>query len=368
MALKLREYDQMNIKELMKEKQKIEAIVENIGDGILVTGAANRVLLMNNAALKIFNIKKEQYYKKHFLEVIKNEDLFRFIEATKSKETYMSGEFLDIAIRDKRDTNYYRAIARPIINAEGSNVGVVTILQYITKLKQIDELKSEFISSASHELRTPLTSIIIAADLLDQEDIGKTNKQQKELINVIVEDGERLNNLINDLLDLSRLESGRTRFDIRPKKITDIINNVLKIMDIQLKEKGVEIDIKVEKGLPEVMADSSKLSQVLTNHINNSINYKIEDKPLKITISAKRSADKILISVADNGKGISEEERRNIFNRFIRAGSSERAGIKGTGLGLSICKEIVEGHGGTIWVESTQEKGSAFFFTLNASE
>ena len=366
MASKLKAYDDLNITKLMKEKQKVEVIVESISDGIIVTGAADRILLVNRAAEKIFNIKEEDSIKRYFFEVIKNDNLLNLIESVRKYESQpVAKDYLDLTIKRKNYVNYYRAIAKPITNIEGESIGVVTLFQDITKLKELDDLKSEFISSISHELRTPLKSIIIATEILLNESQGKINENQRELVKVVAEDSDRLKNLINDLLDLSILESGKVRFDIRKQDINDIIGYILKIFQVQLKEKNIDIEVNIEKNISKVMADFSKISQVLTNLLSNSINYGIANKKLKIKIGAKSLNSKIMIYISDNGRGITEEDQKRIFDKFARIESKNIFETQGTVLGLPISKDIIAAHGGTIWVESELGKGSTFYFTLN---
>lgn len=373
MATKLSTYEQLNISQLMKEKQKIETIVESISDGIIVTGAANRILLINKAAERIFNIKEKEVLKKHLLEVIKNEELFNFIDHIKN-ESHLpyEKEYFDISVKNKNIMSYYRALPKPITGIEGESIGVVTLLQDITKLKEIDKLKSEFVASVSHELRTPITSVIMATEILQNEIPGRVNNSQKELLQIIMEDSNRLKNLITDILDLSKLESGKTSFDIQKHNIIEIINYVLKILEIQIKEEEINIKIDLDRNLPQVMADFSKIAQVLTNLISNSINYKIENRKLTVKIGARTINDnKVMVSISDNGRGISEEDQKRIFDEFASINEynkDDRKFPRGTGLGLSISRRIITSHGGDIWVESRIGRGSTFYFTLNAAK
>src|SRR4030043_779065 len=370
MAFKLRQYDLLNVNQLMKEKQKIETIVESISDGIIVTGAENKVLLLNKAAEKIFNIKQNKAIKKYYTEVIKNDDLFAYINEVKSEKNSSSqNEYLDIKIKRRGTLQHFRAISKAITNIEGGSIGVVTLLQDITKLKEIDELKSEFISSVSHELRTPITSVIMATELLEKEIPGKVNKKQKEMLEIILEDGNRLKKLINDILDLSRLDSQKIELELEPNNLSRIADSAIKMFEIQVRNRQIDIIKTIDEKLPPVMADFGRISQVFANLISNSINYKNEDKKLVIRINAYKKDDEIIVSVADNGRGISEEDQKRIFERFVRIKSAESLDSEsGSGLGLAISKSIIKNHGGDIWVESQLMKGSTFYFTLNTVE
>jgi signal transduction histidine kinase len=272
---------------------------------------------------------------------------------------------MDISIKNKSIKNYYRAIVKAITNIEGESIGVVTLFQDITKLKEVDELKSEFVASVSHELRTPIASIMMAAELLQNEIPGKTSSKQKEIINIIMEDGNRLKDLIGDILDLSKLESGKMQLDIKAADPGKIVQYVLKIMEIQLKDNNVEFKVEIEDKLPQVLADFSKIAQVLTNLISNSMNYRLENKILSIKIGAKLFKDKVLFQVSDNGRGIPEEDLKKIFDKFVRTGENYKNTPEGTGLGLAISKSIIKSHGGEIWAESKPGSGSTFFFTLD---
>ena len=369
MAEKLQTYDRLNVDQLMKEKQKIETIVESISDGIIVTGAVDRILLLNKAAEKIFNVDEKRAIKKNFLEVIKNNKLYEFIKSKKVEDSETSSsDYLDISKKDKAKINHYRVIVKAITNLEGESIGVVTLLQDITKLKELDELKSEFVASVSHELRTPIASVLMAAELLQNDIPGKTSEKQKEMIKIIIEDGNRLKNLINDILDLSRLESGKVKLNIKKYKLEEIINYVLKILDIRIKEENISVKTRLKKSLPPVKVDFSKISQVLTNLISNSINYKKENKKLSIEIGARLYKNKVLVYVSDNGRGIIEKDQKKIFERFTETESYDEIKPRGSGLGLSISKSIIKSHGGDIWVESNVGKGSTFYFTLAYSE
>jgi len=198
--------------------------------------------------------------------------------------------------------------------------------------------------------------------LLLDEVPGPINEEQKELVEAIEEDSERLRKLVSDLLDLSRMESGNIKMDIERHNLKDILDNAIKPFKRQFEEQGVDIELKIRKNLSEVKVDFNKISWVFTNLIGNALRYLPEDKKGKIIINAKETANKMLISVSDNGKGISEEYQQKIFEKFIQAKDNDNKG--GTGLGLAISKEIVNAHGGEIWVKSKVGEGSTFYFTL----
>ncbi|SKC69328.1 ATP-binding protein [Maledivibacter halophilus] len=366
MTKKLQSYEILNIKKLKGEKQKAEAIVESIGDGIIVTNEEHKLLLVNRAAEKVLNIREKDVLSKHFLEVIKREDIFEMIDKVKNrKDTHEYKKYRDVTIKDENETKHYRINVKPIITRDGENIGVVTLMQNITKLKEVDQIKSEFVSTVSHEFRTPLTSISMGVGLLLDQIPGNINEDQRELIEAIKEDSERLKNLVTELLDLSRIESGKIQMDIIPHDIKDIVNSAVKPFKMQAEERNTSIDIDVKENMAKVKADYNKISWVLTNLIGNALRYVPRDGTGKIQIKAKQTVNKMLISVVDNGKGIPEEYQQKIFEKFIQVRDKNGETNGSTGLGLAISKEIVNAHGGEIWVQSKLGEGSTFYFTLS---
>lgn len=368
MTSKLQSYEQLNIKKLMEEKKKAESIVESISDGIIVTDEENRILLVNKAAERTLDIDEHNVLNKHFLESIKREDIFQIIEKVKNRANQDEyKKYTDITIKTDQNRRYFRINATPITTSSEDNIGVVTLMQDITKLKEVDKLKSDFVSTVSHEFRTPLTSISMGVGLLLDEIAGEINGEQKELIEAIKEDGERLKNLVSDLLDLSRIESGKVQMNIQPHNIKEIIGNSLKPFYIQAREKNIIINMDIKDQLAKVKADYDKITLVITNLVGNAMKFVPKDGTGKIEIKARETADKILITVSDNGRGIPEEYQQKIFDKFIQVKDENNENTGGTGLGLAISKEIINAHGGEIWVQSQVGEGSTFYFTLNIS-
>jgi PAS domain S-box-containing protein len=228
MTDKLQAYEQLNIKKIMNEKQKSESIVESISDGIIVSEIDNKIALVNAAAEKTFSIREEDAIGKHLLEVIKNEEFFKNIENVR-QDNYDAEikKSTDITIETDNSCKFYKVKSNLIKDKNNIPIGVVTLVQDITKLKEIDRMKSEFVSTVSHEFRTPLTSMNMSIGLLLEDPNNKINSDNYELLKIIDEDINRLTNLVNDLLDLSRIESGKVQMNIKPCSIDDIIINTL---------------------------------------------------------------------------------------------------------------------------------------------
>lgn len=367
MTEQLKVYEELNVQNLMEEKQRAESIVNSISDGIVVTDREKKLVLVNEAAERAFNIDQDEIQGRHFLEVVNNEEIFNLIE-TASKTDFDKDlayrQYEDITIGEKDNKKHYRVEARTIRNEREESIGEVTLVQDITKLKEVDQLKSQFVSTAAHEFRTPLTSISMGAGLLLEQDIGELNKDQLEIIEAIKEDEERLTALVSDLLDLSRMESGKIEMDIGKYDIKEIIKHGVDPFKPQAEKIGAKIKVNFEDHLPKVKADFNKISWVVTNIVGNAIRYIPEDGTGVIKVEVKMSANNFLVSISDNGKGIPEDYQERVFEKFVQIKSDSVAKSGSSGLGLAISKEIIEAHGGRIWVRSEVGEGSTFYFTL----
>jgi signal transduction histidine kinase len=256
-------------------------------------------------------------------------------------------------------------------------------LRDISKEKEIEKMKSEFISTTSHELRTPLAAIKESIMLVLDGTAGKIDPQQERFLEIAKRNIDRLTHLISDLLDISKIESGRMKLNKTKVNIEELIKKTIEIMDAQIVDNKLTISHQVDKDLPLVECDSEKIKQVLTNLIVNSIKFTPAGGSIRVSarinyykesdagnIDIREGNDKYLqsnaieISVADTGRGIDKKDLPRLFSSFDQLDSSLTRQASGTGLGLHICKELVEIHGGRIWVSSELDKGSTFSFTL----
>jgi PAS domain S-box-containing protein len=360
MVEKLKEYDRLNINKILKEKHRTEAIIESIKSPIIVTDDDNKIIMLNKFAERVFDIKEKKVVNRRFLDAIKEEKVFNMIqESRNSIDEYKS--FEDIQLGTNKD--YYRITISPIWFTDTENLGAVTIMQDITKFKELDELKTDFISNVSHEFRTPLTSICMAVGLL-LEGKADINEDQNELLTIIKEDSEKLDNLVGELLDLSKMKSGKIEMEISDMDINDVISQVQKAFKIQLEERNIVLNIDTNGILRKVKGDMNKISWVIANLIGNALRYTKTDGTGIIEIKAREVNNIMLISVSDNGEGIADEYQKVIFEKFIQIKDKNGETSGSSGLGLAICKEIVKVHGGDIWVDSTEGEGSTFYFTL----
>ena len=230
------------------------------------------------------------------------------------------------------------------------------------KLRELDRLKSEFVSMVSHELRTPLTSIGGYLEMLVDGDAGDINEEQNEYLEIIQRNTKRLSALINDLLDVTRIESGRIELKKQQLDIHEIIQVVSESMRPHIEEKHQTLDVDLPSSLPEIYGDVDRVTQVLINFVSNASKYTPKNGQLAIKVDTRK--DFVRISVIDNGIGLSPEELKKLFTRFFRADNLTTREVGGTGLGLWISRSLVEMHGGVVTVESEKKKGSMFSFTL----
>jgi len=236
----------------------------------------------------------------------------------------------------------------------------------IEELKKIDRMKDEFLSITSHELKTPLVPIQGYLDLLAEGKFGELSEKQRNVIGKIRGKETQLKRLVNDLLDLAKLQGGKMVFNVEDVDVNEIVGETVSEMQFLAKENDVEIEIAKKTHLPLAQGDKIRISQVLSNLIENAI--KFSPKGEKVVLQAGKKKDKIEISITDSGIGIPEEDLKKIFNEFYQVDSSTSRTYPGTGLGLAICKKIIELHGGRIWAKSEVGGGSTFYFTLKTKK
>lgn len=362
MSRKLQEFHALNVGQVMAEKQRSEAIISSITDGIIVVDASSQIIAINPSAGRILNTSPQLTQRRHFLDVFDHRELYNHIKITAQtgKIPQLSEEQSLLPIGDENQTQYYNFSITPVKTEDQQMLGVVLLLQDVTKLKELDQLKTQFLMTASHELRTPLTGISMSIDLLMENGREKLSQKEQELLKAAQEDVHRLRVLVNDLLDLGKIESGRMEMDFEAVSVRLLIEKAIALFEVQADEKGVELTSLLPKDIPNVRADANKIIWVLTNLIANALRY--TDTGGHIRITTDYLGDLATVSIADDGPGIPLDYQARIFNKFVQVQTDRDVG--GSGLGLAICKEIVKAHGGTIWVDSTPGSGSTFTFTL----
>jgi signal transduction histidine kinase len=254
--------------------------------------------------------------------------------------------------------------AVPIMDTGGRLLGVTLVLSDVTNLRRLDEMKSGMLSVVSHELKTPLTSIRMASHLLLEERIGPLNAKQTELLMAARDDADRLQKIIEDLLDIGRLESGGVKLDLQSEPAERLVSEVVTPLETAFHDKGLDLEVDVPMETPAVLADPARINHVFSNLLSNAL--KFTPAGGRVRISAQPLEKYVRFIVEDTGIGIPPEYLGRVFERFYRVPRPGQPG--GAGLGLAIAKEIVEAHGGTIAVESKVSQGSRFSFTLQRAD
>lgn len=332
------------------ERVKLEAVISNIQDGVVVLDDSQSILLINRAIYEIFNLEDKPIIGKQLKDVIKNDDLNALL--LRARDGIL--KYHEVNFDDGR---VYNAQFTPI-----PKLGGAVTMQDISYLKELDRLKSEFVHTVSHDLRSPLTAILGYMELIERT--GPLNESQEEFMRRLQGSVQHMTNLVNDLLDLGRLEAG---FDTRRELVhpENVLKYTLDVYDAQLRKKKIKLTTDIGTGLKGIRANPIRIRQMLDNLVGNAMKYTPESGNVHVGMSMQEN--QIVIRVEDSGPGIPTDEQSRIFEKFYRA-SNRPQGVEGTGLGLAIVKSVVESHQGRVWVESRVGGGSAFVVLLPTHE
>jgi PAS domain S-box-containing protein len=360
MAERIRQLRQTDLGKVLIAQQTAEAAVDSLYDPVIVTDGQGRVQRINRAAEPLFGLEATVLGRP--IEDVTNDPRLSMavLDVLESQRTVASEESAAVVplVVDGAE-RAFRQRATPMRDAENRLVGAVLLLEDITHLREIDRLKSEFIAGASHELRTPLTSLEMGIHLLLEAPAGALSARQLELLTMCREDAMRLDKLVKDLLDLSRIESGKEIPQLVPVSVSDLLTEVLKPLRQQADVKNLTLQIGAAAELPEVMADRDQIERVITNLVINAIRATEPGGAIDVNAAARQGY--VAISVRDTGRGIPHDYLGQVFEPFVQV---PNAPAGGAGLGLSISRRIVEAHGGQITVRSDLGQGTTFTFTL----
>ena len=362
MAKRLQEYEETNISKLMIAKGRVDSIVRNIQEGIILLDEERCVKLINPIALDLLGLKEEEVIDKKASDIALNNDLFRELIKDLSTENNVNLRPLRITL-DKEENFFQKEIFLVKSKTTQGTVetsGYIIFLKNITEYKKLDLAKTNFISIVSHELRTPISSINMSLKLLQDQRMGSLNEEQTNMINSVKDETSRLSKITGELLDISQVETGNIKLNIETADSVDVVTFSTDVFKAQLKEKNQKLELDVSPNLPKVKADIEKTVWVMSNLLANAIRYAPVNG--KIRVAAHQSLHDIQFSVEDNGPGIEAKNFDRIFKRFVQIDSSKKR--EGVGLGLAISKEFIEEQGGKIWLESELGVGSKFVFTL----
>ena len=356
-----------------EEASRSQAILEAVADGVLVTDSQNRISFLNASAENILGIKSSKVFNQTLNEFSglfgKAANIWHEIihEWYAAPTEYQKGDSYaeQLELDDGRIVLVHLA---PVMLRNNQFLGTVSIFRDITHQVEVDRLKSEFVATVSHELRTPMTSIRGYVDILLMGAAGALTENQIHFLDIIRSNTERLNILVADLLDISRLESGRVTLTQQEVDVKEVVDDVIETVKQRStdEEKPMSFEMEVKKNIPLVYADPDRLRQIITNLVENAYHYTPKNGRVTVAISAVNGTDVVQVDVHDTGVGIELEDKNQVFDRFYRGEDPLVLATPGTGLGLPIVKQLVEMHDGEIWVKSPGERGegSTFSFTL----
>ncbi len=357
MVVELRRLNEMNLNEIISERAKTRAILRNIADGVIVTDKHGKIVMLNSAVEDWFKIKEAQVvdtFLGQAIPVEALEDLVREIRFNPEEKT-VTREF-SVRLEGGRKETYFQARASLVYDHEGHEIAAVTILRDITREKEIDRMKTELVSLVAHELRSPLTSISGFAELLQDAELGRD--EILEYSKIIKQESDRLSDLVNKFLDLSRIEAGRVDFHPVLLQLPELIEGILYIASSQAQTKEIKLDVHLPRHMAPVKVDAKLFSEVILNLLSNAIKY--SPSGTKVTLELREEGTRVVLEVRDQGYGIPKNHLSRIFDKFYRVKDERAQEERGTGLGLSLVREIVEMHKGHIEVESTVGVGSVF--------
>ncbi|MDD1713539.1 MAG: cell wall metabolism sensor histidine kinase WalK [Methanoregulaceae archaeon] len=361
MASSLREFRRSDRTRIARIQQSTQQVFKSLPDAVAVVDLDGRVEVSTDTALKVFGLRPNIRIRSLAFDWMGG----LFDEALRSgliTETQCNQTVIQRFISGEE--HFFRPEAVPILDGEKHPTGVILILKDVTQQMQQDELKRGVISTVSHQLKTPLTSLRMAVYLLLEEKVGPLTPKQTELLVAARDDSDRLYSILSNLLDISRIESGRMRMDFRPTSPRAIVLQQVESFRSTAKNRGIALKMEVPDDLPKALADSAQIGHVFANLLSNALKYSSPGG--EVSISAEPSGDTICFAVSDTGRGIPHQHLDHVFEQFFRVPGQE-AGA-GEGLGLAIAKEIVEAHGGTIDVESEEGEGSVFTFCLKLAD
>lgn len=347
------------VENIDEQKDRLLAVFINITDGLLVFNQKDKLVLINFQAEKIFNTTSKEIIGKTILDIVSGFNLKSLTDFIKNKTKI--GKTFKKEISVKKDL-ILEVSAIPLIK-EKKELGILVILRDIVREKAMEKAKTEFVALSAHQLRMPLSIIKWSAKMLFDEDVGKLTKEQKEYLDKIYQSNERMIILINNLLDVAKIEEGKYIYRPTIENIEKLIESVIKTYKQEIKAKNINFVFKkpVLK-IPETRMDVEKINLAIDNLLNNALRY----TPFKgkVTISLKCDIKEIEFSIKDNGIGIPKDQEKEIFTKFFRAVNAKKVKPEGSGLGLFVVKKIVEAHKGKIWFETEENKGTTFYFIL----
>ena len=365
MAKRLSDYHSSTLAQIKAAKNYMETIINSVKEPIIGLNNELTILFINDEALNVLNLKREEVLQKPAQEISMRNDLLRRLirELMDSQTENRASKAEPLKIYAANKESYFQMKCMQI-NKQSNNIneGYVIMLKNITEFKELDSAKTTFISTISHELKTPIAAIMMSLQLLEDKRVGALNDEQEQLSKSIKENSERLLSITGELLNMTQVEAGKLQFMPKITKPIELIEYAIKANQVQADKFNIQIEVEYpEEKIGKLFVDSEKIAWVLTNLLSNAIRYSKENG--RVIIGAKQDENWIELYVQDFGKGIDPRYHKSIFDRYFRVPGTK---VQGSGLGLSISKDFVEAHGGTLTVESELGKGSRFVMRLKA--
>ena len=366
MAEKLEEYNDSNLSTLMIEKKRIETLINNMHDPVIGLDESMKIIFVNEEATKMIGLPHHELVGEFAQNLAIRNDLIRSlmqdITIQKTNNKRENAEMIKIFANNKEsyfEKESHNISIIPTGEQTKKTIGFVVILRNITQYKELDFAKTNFIATVSHEFKTPISSIKMSLQLLENERVGQLNEEQRNLLESIKDDTQRLLNTTSELLNITQVETGNIQLSIVPADPKSILNYAINANKTQAEQKQIQLIMDCPEDLPQVLADSEKTAWVLINLISNAVRYSHDNSSINLSISFDNQQLKYFVK--DTGQGIDPQYKDKVFDRYFRVPGTKK---EGTGLGLAISKEFIEAQGGQISVESDFGAGSTFTVTL----
>lgn len=360
MAEKLDEYEHSNLAKVLFEKKRIETIINKMTDPVIGLDESNKIIFVNEQALDLLNLERSSIIDKYAPDAALHNDLLRAL-IKNTDPSHTGSALIKIVVSGKE--NYFTKESihvsyLPTGEKDNINIGSVILLKNVTSYKELDLAKTNFIATVSHELKTPIASLQMCVKLLQDDRVGGLNEEQASITKTLTDEIARISKITNELLDLSQVETGNIKLNIKKSDSQNIVRLATEAVKFPAERKHVTIDLVIEKNVPPVQADMDKTTWVLVNFLTNAVRYSPENGHVVVKCTATNG--QVDFSVSDNGPGIERKYLDRIFDKFFQVPGTP----SGTGLGLAISKEFIEAQGGKIKVDSVIGKGSEFSFQL----
>jgi two-component system, OmpR family, phosphate regulon sensor histidine kinase PhoR len=365
-VLRMKELE-IELKVATAQRQHAEAILYSISDAVLVTDTFDELVLANEAAARTFHFDLERSRRLPVNQVISDEKLVELIRDMRQSNSSTGRRIVEHRVKNDHEEKIFKVTLSAVADNNDMPAGVVAVLHDMTREKEVAELKNDFVSSVSHELRTPLASIKAYVEMLIDGE-ADDEKTQREFYEVIQNEANRLSRLIDNILNISRIESGLVQINKQPQSLTVILKEAIEVIAPQAKLKQINLVEKLTPVFYQTLADRDMLYQAVLNLLSNAVKYTPEGGTITVQTLVDEAKRKVIARISDTGVGIPPKDLPFVFDKFYRAEANNHM-AKGTGLGLSLVKHIVETvHRGRIFVESHVGKGSCFGFELDLSE